>query len=99
MDTNRKTIKISPAQWGSCAGLETSISINVQAQSDGNRKRGGKRRSGPDEKSRQGWPRGTSEYAHGIVQVPTDQALSWKRWSTTLMWYVYKTHGHAQIDH
>ena len=46
-----------------------------------------------------GCPRGTSQYARGIVQVPTDEALSWKRWSATLMWYVYKKRGHAKIDH
>ena len=68
------------------------------------RKRGGKRRSGRGGQRRKmrkadGCPRGTSEYAHGIVQVPTDEALSWRRWSTTLMWYVYKKQGHAQIHH
>ena len=30
------------------------------------------------------------------MQLPTDEALSWKRWFTTLVWYVYKKQGHDQ---
>ena len=46
-----------------------------------------------------GCPRGISEYAHGLVLVPTNKALPWKRRSMTLVWYVHKKRGHAQIDH
>ena len=40
-----------------------------------------------------GWPRGTSKYAREIMQVPTNNALPWKRS------YVCKKQGYAQIDH
>ena len=76
-----------------------------QAQPDGNREREAENADqdvaarGVKWEKQTGCPRGTSEYAHGIVQVPTHEALSWRRWSTTLMWYVYKKQGHAQIDH
>ena len=76
-----------------------------QAQPDGNREREAENvdqdaaARGVKWEKQTGCPRGTLEYAHGIVQVSTDEALSWRRWSTTLMWYVYKKQGHAQIDH
>ena len=95
--------KISPAQSGSCAGLETSIRIPKPNPTETEREAENVDQDaaarGVKCKKQTGCPRGTSEYAHGIVQVSTDEELSWRRWSTTLMWYVYKKQGHAQIDH
>ena len=87
--------KISPAQWGSFAGLETSIMFPSAIRRK-QRKRGGQRRKMIKQT---GCPRGNSEYACGVVQVPTDEALSWKRLSTTLVRYAYKKQGYAQIGH
>ena len=85
------------------AGLETSISIPKPNPTETGREA---ENTDQDVAARDvkcekqtSCPRGSSEYAYGIVQVPTDEALSWRRWSTTLMWYVYKKQGHAQIDH
>ena len=69
------------ARWGSCAGLEMSISVpNPKATETGEdrrKKQISTRRPVRKWKKQTGCP-STSEYARGIVQVPTDEVLSWK---------------------
>ena len=102
MDTNKKQ------DLASAIGImrrARDVNSYPQAQPDGNREREAENvdqdaaARGVKWEKQTGCPRGTAEYAHGIVQVSTDEALSCRRWSTTLMWYVYKKQGHAQIDH
>ena len=98
MDTNTKT------RFRQCNGDHAQGSrrrlVSPSPTRRKQRKRGGKRRSGRGGQRRK--MRKADRLSKRYFRVCSwncASALSWRRWSTTLMWYVYKKQGHAQIDH
>ena len=102
MDTNTKT-RSRQRNWDQAQGSRRQF-VSPSPTRRKQRKRGGKRSSGRGGQRRQMRKADRLSKRYFRVcswkcEVSTDEALSWRRWSTTLMWYVYKKQGHAQIDY
>ena len=100
---HRYLIKISAAQRDHAQGSRHGL-ISSSPPGRKPRKRVGARKLGRGSQRRKmreagRLSRSTSAYARRTVEVPTDEALSWKRWFSTLMWYACKKQGHAHIGH